>query len=67
MDKELRDLDSADLKTLYDKHLDELSQALLSGAEWKDVQDKRKLLIELSRLLHTGRRTHNPAENANRQ
>jgi len=67
MESELRNLDSATLKTLYDKHLQELSDALLSGAEWKDVQDKRKLLIELSKLLHTSTSgTSNPAETATR-
>ena len=67
MEKNLLNLDTAALKALYEKHLQELSAALLSGVDWRDtgVQDKRKLLTELSKLLDK-RSTNNPAEYANR-
>lgn len=65
MKLEPRHLDANTLKALYDKHLQELSDALLSGAEWKDVQDKRNLLIELTKQLYQ-RGINHPAEYSNR-
>lgn len=67
MELDPKRIDNQTLRALYDRHLQELSEALLAGAEWKDVQDKRKLLIEISKLLHSSRGTQNPAENVNRQ
>lgn len=61
MENEFEKLDGAALKTLYEKQLQDLSDALLNGAEWKDVQDKRKLLIVLSKRMHRERST-GPAE-----
>jgi len=64
METNFENLDSVALKVLYEKHLQELSNALLKGAEWKDVQDKRVLLIELSKRIH--RSGNSPAEYPNR-
>lgn len=61
METNFENLDNAALKTLYEKQLQELSNALLNGAEWKDVQDKRILLIELSKRIHR-QRGNSPAE-----
>ena len=63
MERELENLDGATLKTLYDRHMQALSNALLSGADWKDVQEERRRLITLSKLLHR-RGTSHPAEEA---
>lgn len=54
MERNFENLDNTALKALYEKQLQELSNALLGGAEWKDVQDKRILLIELSKRIHRG-------------
>jgi hypothetical protein len=61
MENEFEKINGAALKTLYEKQLQELSDALLNGAEWKDVQDKRKLLIVLSKRIHSGG-SNGPAE-----
>jgi hypothetical protein len=65
MENKLENLDGAALRTLYEKQLQELSDDLLNGAEWKDVQDKRKLLIAISKRLHGGS-SNSPAEYPNR-
>jgi ubiquitin-protein ligase len=61
MDKELRSLDNAALKALYEKQFQALSDALLSGAQWQDVQDKRHLLIKIAKLIDRPNTT-TPAE-----
>ncbi len=66
MEKDLGSLDSVALKTLYDKHLQELSDALLNGADWKDLQEQRFILTEISKLISKRGGTNNPAEYANR-
>jgi hypothetical protein len=52
MENELSSLDNAALTALYEKHLQELSDALLSGDSWSDVQDKRRLLTQISREIN---------------
>jgi hypothetical protein len=66
MNTDLRSMDSAAMIALYERKLQDLSDDLLAGADWTDVQDKRRALIELSKLLHTHRMTTNPAEQPNR-
>ena len=63
MERELENLDATTLKSLYDRHMQALSDALLNGAAWQDVQEERNLLIKLSRLLHRSGTGH-PAEQA---
>jgi len=65
MDLEQNKFDDQTLRGLYDKHLQELSNALLAGADWKDVQEKRQVLIELSKQLFQ-RGISNPAEHPSR-
>jgi len=50
------------LKALYEKEQEKLTAALLSGAEWKEVQDQRKNVTELSILLYRRTQSENPAE-----
>ncbi|WP_121357708.1 hypothetical protein [Flavisolibacter nicotianae] len=63
MERELENLDVATLSALYDRHMQALSNALLNGAAWQDVQEERKRLIAISKLLHRGGMGH-PAEQA---
>jgi hypothetical protein len=62
-----RQLDTASLKILYETELKAMTDALLSGADWKDVQDKRRLLVELSKCISKASSSGNPAENATRK
>ncbi|WP_121353642.1 hypothetical protein [Flavisolibacter nicotianae] len=66
MEDQFKKLENADLKALYEKQLQALSDALISGAEWKDVQDQRNLLIEISKRLHRGNSSSSPADYPNR-
>ncbi|HEV7333799.1 MAG TPA: hypothetical protein VGN63_22380 [Flavisolibacter sp.] len=61
MEREWKQLDTPALKTLYETEFQALSDALLSGASWKDVQDKRERLITLTKLIYD-RSLNNPAE-----
>jgi hypothetical protein len=45
-----------DLRNMYERADSELKAALLSGAGWEEVQDKRRLVTELS--IHLHKRTH---------
>jgi hypothetical protein len=68
MNQELwnRDLDS--LKQMYVSESKALTEALLQGADWKDVEDKRRLLTQLSLVIDRKKEgiNYNPAENNNR-
>ena len=66
MKKDWKHLDAASLKTLYERELQALHAALLSGAAWEDVQDQRHLLVELSKHLSKVAVGSNPAEHPNR-
>ena len=66
MEKEWGSLDSTSLLKLYHEYQEELQNALLSGAEWKDVQEKRNLLIQLARMIQRTSAV-NPAEFQNRK
>jgi hypothetical protein len=61
MDRQWKQLDTPALKALYEVEFKALSDALLNGAAWKDVQDKRKRLITLTKLLYD-KSLNNPAE-----
>ncbi|HEV7331817.1 MAG TPA: hypothetical protein VGN63_12330 [Flavisolibacter sp.] len=65
MELDPRYLDTQALKALYDKQYAELSDALLNGVAWKDVQDKRSVLIALTRQLYQ-RGIDHPAASRNR-
>ncbi|RYF83719.1 MAG: hypothetical protein EON98_10045 [Chitinophagaceae bacterium] len=60
--EELWKLDTDALKLMYDQHQKELKEALLEGTDWKEVQDKRKLVTELSIILYHRTISTNPAE-----
>ena len=60
--EELWNLDANALRSLYEQHEKEFMTELLAGKEWKDVQDKRKFLTELSIILHHRTISTNPAE-----
>ena len=60
--EELWKLDTDALKLMYDQHQKELKEALLEGIDWKEVQDKRKLVTELCIILYNRTISTNPAE-----
>jgi hypothetical protein len=60
--EELWKMDPEILQSLFDQHQRDLNTALLEGAEWKDVQEKRKLVTELSIVLFHRTVSSNPAE-----
>lgn len=66
MEQHWMQLDTPALKTLYETEFRALSDDLLSGADWKDVQDRRERLITLTKLLYE-RASHNPAEFPSRE
>lgn len=61
MERQWKQMDTPALKALYEREFQALSRALLSGADWKDVQDKRQRLITLTKLIYD-RSLNNPAE-----
>jgi hypothetical protein len=64
MEIDLRSLDTPTLRTMYEKKVSELNNALLNGAKWDDVQGQREFVVQLSKALHRSVRpaiTH-PAE-----
>jgi hypothetical protein len=65
--EELWNLDAVTLKTLFDQHQRELTVALIEGTDWKDLQDKRKLVTALSIILFHRTISTNPAEYNTRQ
>jgi hypothetical protein len=65
MDQEWKHLDAVALKALYEREFQKLSDDLLGGRDWQDVQDRRKRLIELTKLLYERASSH-PAESPGR-
>ena len=61
MERDWKHLDTKQLKALYDREFQTLSSELLGGAAWQDVQDRRKRLITLTKLIYE-RASINPAE-----
>jgi hypothetical protein len=66
MEKEWRSLDAEALRSLYQQKQQEFTVALLNGADWKEVQEQRKLVTELSIALYKRVNEQNPAENNTR-
>jgi len=60
--EELWKLDTDALRSLHEQQQRELTAALLQGADWKDVQDKRRAVTELSIILYHRTTSTNPAE-----
>jgi hypothetical protein len=59
-----------DLADLFLKADKDLKNALLSGADWQDIRDKRRIVTELSIELHKKRSPEDyttPAERAYRK
>jgi hypothetical protein len=54
--------DPLTLQSLFEQHQMELNRALLEGGDWKDVQDKREMVTQLSILLFYRSTSTNPAE-----
>jgi hypothetical protein len=69
MNQELwtRDLDS--LNQMYQAESKAMTEALLQGADWCEVEDRRKLLVQLSLIIDRKKEgiQYNPAENSTRQ
>jgi hypothetical protein len=65
MEKEWSGLNEEALKALYEKKLQELNTALLSGAPWEGLRDQRHAVTQLS-ILITKRQSSHPAEFNNR-
>ncbi|RYG33686.1 MAG: hypothetical protein EOO01_32970 [Chitinophagaceae bacterium] len=61
MEEKWKQLDTPALKELYEDEFQALSSALINGAKWKDVQDKRQRLITLTKLIYD-RSLNNRAE-----
>lgn len=61
-----QDLDS--LKQMYVSESKLLTEALLHGADWKELESKRKLLSQLSLVIDRKKEgiNYNPAENNTR-
>jgi hypothetical protein len=59
-----QDLDS--LKQMYASESKKLVEALLQGADWEEVEDKRKLVTQLSVVIDRKKEgiNFNPAENS---
>jgi hypothetical protein len=66
MEQEWRSLDAEALRSLYQQKQQEFTTALLNGADWKEVQEQRKLVTELSIALYKRVNEQNPAENNTR-
>jgi hypothetical protein len=65
MNNEFESLSIDSLKALLVTHQTELEKALLDGVTWQKAQKKRKLVTELSILIHK-RSCANPAESETR-
>jgi len=63
----LWNLDAVTLRSLYEHHEKELKTDLLAGKEWQEVQDKRRMVTELSIVLYYRSVSTNPAEHNIRQ
>jgi hypothetical protein len=64
-ERELWNLDTATLYSLYEQETEKLHQKLLSGVPWEETAEQRKQLSAYSMLLYKKRNeTHfnNPAE-----
>lgn len=68
MEKEVWNLDLKSLKELHDQKQQDFTAALLSGADWKDLQEERKQVTELSIALYRRMQSEeNPAEHLTRK
>lgn len=65
--QELWKMDLEALKTLYIQENTTLTEALLDGATWQEVADKRKMISQLSLIIERkSAGLDHPAENKNR-
>ena len=63
MRKRFSELDFEDLNVLYENEKQKLTQALLNGESWEEVQDQRRLVTVLAIERHRKWTMIHPAEN----
>lgn len=68
MNQELWSQDLDSLNQMFVNESNSLKEALLQGAAWEEVEDKRKLLTQLSLVIDRKKEgiNYNPAENNTR-
>ena len=63
MRSRFRELDFEAVNALYESEKHKLTEALLNGASWEEVQDQRRLVTSLAIERHKKWKLTNPAEN----
>jgi hypothetical protein len=63
MRSRFREVDFEALNAMYENEKQKLTDALLSGASWEEVQDQRRLVTTLAIERHKKWKLMNPAEN----
>jgi hypothetical protein len=67
MRSRFRELDFEAVNALYESEKYKLTEALLNGASWEEVQDQRRLVTSLAIERHKKWKLTNPAENEMRK
>lgn len=62
MNTEWGRLDLHTLKAMYEQEVNDLNANLLAGADWKEVAEKRKKIVEISIALDRAERRNYPTE-----
>jgi hypothetical protein len=63
MRSRLSEFDFEALNALYENEKQKLTEALLNGSSWEEVQDQRRLVTTLAIERHKKWKLLNPAEN----
>ena len=63
MRSRFREVDFEALNAMYENEKQKLTDALLGGASWEEVQDQRRLVTTLAIERHKKWKLMNPAEN----
>ena len=63
MRSRFREIDYEALNAMYENEKQKLTEALLKGSSWEEVQDQRRLVTTLAIERHKKWKQINPAEN----